>query len=34
MAYSNLARWAAIHGDFQESEKYVALAQASMKEEP
>ena len=31
MAYSNLARWAAIHGDFQESEKYVALAQASQK---
>ncbi len=31
MAYGNLARWAAIHGDFQESEKYVALAQASMK---
>ena len=33
MAYSNLARWAAIHGDFQESEKYVALAQASTKRE-
>jgi tetratricopeptide (TPR) repeat protein len=32
MAYSNLARWASIHGDFQESEKYVALAQASMKD--
>lgn len=31
MAYSNLARWAAIHGDYQESEKYVALAQATMK---
>jgi tetratricopeptide (TPR) repeat protein len=31
MAYSNLARWAAIHGDFEESEKYVALARASMK---
>jgi len=31
MAYSNLARWAAIHGDFQESEKYVALTQASTK---
>lgn len=31
MAYSNLARWAAIHGDFQESEKYVALAGASTK---
>jgi predicted ATPase/class 3 adenylate cyclase len=32
MAYSNLARWAAIHGDYQESEKYVALAQANLKE--
>jgi predicted ATPase/class 3 adenylate cyclase len=31
MAYSNLARWASVHGDFQESEKYVALAQATMK---
>jgi predicted ATPase/class 3 adenylate cyclase len=30
MAYSNLARWAAIHGDFEESEKYVGLARASM----
>ena len=32
MAYSNLARWERIIGNFQESEKYVALAQASMKE--
>lgn len=31
MAYSNLARWAMIHGNYQESEKYVALAQATMK---
>jgi len=31
MAYSNLARWESINGNFQESEKYVALAQASMK---
>jgi tetratricopeptide (TPR) repeat protein len=31
MAYGNLARWTAIHGDFQESEKYATLAQASMK---
>jgi predicted ATPase len=30
-AYSNLARWEALGGNFQESEKYVALAQASMK---
>ena len=32
MAYSNLARWESMGGNFQESEKYVALAQASMKE--
>ncbi len=32
MAYSNLAHWEGLHGNFQESEKYVALAQASMKE--
>jgi tetratricopeptide (TPR) repeat protein len=32
MAYSNLARWEGLQGNFQESEKYVALAQASMKE--
>lgn len=31
MAYSNLARWETINGNFQEAEKYVALAQASMK---
>ena len=31
MAYSNLARWAAMRGDFQESEKYLALAGASTK---
>jgi len=31
MAYSNLARWESLSGNFQESEKYVALAQASMK---
>jgi predicted ATPase/class 3 adenylate cyclase len=31
MAYGNLARWAAIHGDFQEGEKYLALARASTK---
>jgi len=31
MAYSNLARWESINGNFQESEKYVALAQAGMK---
>jgi predicted ATPase/class 3 adenylate cyclase len=31
MAYSNLARWEGLSGNFQESEKYVALAQASMK---
>lgn len=31
MAYSNLARWETIIGNFQESEKYVALAQASEK---
>ena len=32
MAYSNLARWEMIHGNFQEAEKYVALVQASMKD--
>ena len=32
MAYSNLARWETISGNFQEGEKYVGLAQASMKE--
>ena len=32
MAYNNLARWEAIHGNFQKSENYVSLAQASMKE--
>jgi predicted ATPase/class 3 adenylate cyclase len=31
MAYSNLGRWEAVNGNFQESEKYVELAQASMK---
>ena len=31
MAYINLARWEGVHGNFQESDKYVALAQASMK---
>jgi tetratricopeptide (TPR) repeat protein len=31
MAYSNLGRWEAVNGNFQESEKYMALAQASMK---
>ena len=31
MAYSNLARWEGISGNFQESERYVVLAQASMK---
>jgi len=31
MAYSNLARWEGLHGNFQESERYMALAQASMK---
>jgi tetratricopeptide (TPR) repeat protein len=31
MAYSNLARWETLHGNYQEGEKYVALAQASMK---
>jgi tetratricopeptide (TPR) repeat protein len=31
MAYSNLARWETIHGNFQEAEKYVALVQANMK---
>jgi len=30
MAYSNLARWETMSGNFQESEKYVALAQASL----
>jgi tetratricopeptide (TPR) repeat protein len=32
MAYSTLARWESLSGNFQESEKYVALAQASVKE--
>jgi len=32
MAYSTLARWESLCGNFQESEKYVALAQASVKE--
>jgi tetratricopeptide (TPR) repeat protein len=32
MAYSSLARWATIHGNFQEAEKYVALAQALRKD--
>ncbi|MEO8357454.1 MAG: adenylate/guanylate cyclase domain-containing protein [Chloroflexota bacterium] len=32
MAYANLARWEAIHGNFQESEKYMALVRASMKD--
>lgn len=31
IAYSTLARWETLHGNFQEGEKYVALAQASMK---
>ncbi|HET9910095.1 MAG TPA: hypothetical protein VFQ23_25840, partial [Anaerolineales bacterium] len=31
MAYSNLARWESMGRNFQESEKYVELAQASMK---
>jgi len=31
MAYSILATWEGRHGNFQESEKYVALAQARMK---
>ncbi len=31
IAYSNLARWASMHGDFPESEKYLALAHASTK---
>ena len=30
MAYSNLARWESIHGNFQESEKYVALMTSIM----
>ncbi len=32
MAYTNLAHWEGLHRNFQESEKYVALAQASMKD--
>lgn len=32
MAYINLARWEALQVNFQESDKYVALAEASMKE--
>ncbi len=32
MAYANLARWEGIHGNFQESEKYMALARASLKD--
>jgi tetratricopeptide (TPR) repeat protein len=31
MAYSNLAHWESISSNFQEGEKYMALAQASMK---
>jgi predicted ATPase/class 3 adenylate cyclase len=31
MAYSNLARWESIHGNFQEAEKYVALMTSVMK---
>jgi predicted ATPase/class 3 adenylate cyclase len=30
MAFSNLARWATMRGNFQEAEKYVALAQAGL----
>jgi predicted ATPase/class 3 adenylate cyclase len=32
MAYANLSRWEALHGNFQESEKYMALIHASMKD--
>ena len=32
MAYSNLARWESMHGNFQEAEKYVGLMKALMKE--
>ena len=31
MAYSNLARWESIHGNFQQAEKYVALMTSVMK---
>jgi predicted ATPase/class 3 adenylate cyclase len=32
MAYSNLARWESVNGNFQESEKYVGLMKAFMKD--
>ena len=31
MAYGNLARWESVHGNFQETEKYVALMTSLMK---
>jgi len=34
MAYSNLSRWAALHGDFEESQKYLALLQGMIKDIP
>ncbi len=34
IAYSNLARWETIHGNFQEGEKYMTLMQGAMKDAP
>ncbi len=34
MAYSNLARWETVHGDFQAGDKYMDLMQSTMKDTP